>query len=229
MTLVQLTRYTVVAGGAYLALSLAPRAWVIARRIQSVDLKTEDVLRELKYSLLTILIYGAIFAGVFNSVVRPHTQLYFDWRERGPLWLALSVLILILIHDTYFYWMHRFLHTTPLFRWTHRVHHLSTNPTPLASQAFHWLEALFEMLWIVPIFFLIPLTPNALITFSLFSLAYNVYGHLSVEIFQKRWGTTPLLNWLNTSTHHNGHHRFFNRNYGLYFLMWDRWMGTERL
>jgi lathosterol oxidase len=34
--------------------------------------------------------------------------------------------------------------------------------------------------------------------------------------------------WINTSVNHNQHHQFFKGNYGLYFLWWDRWMGTLR-
>ena len=30
------------------------------------------------------------------------------------------------------------------------------------------------------------------------------------------------------TTAHNLHHKRFDGNYGLYFLIWDRWMGTVR-
>ncbi|NBW42885.1 MAG: hypothetical protein EBR29_03555, partial [Sphingobacteriia bacterium] len=38
---------------------------------------------------------------------------------------------------------------------------------------------------------------------------------------KSKWGS-----WVNTSRHHNLHHARFQGNYGLYFLIWDRWMGT---
>jgi sterol desaturase/sphingolipid hydroxylase (fatty acid hydroxylase superfamily) len=31
---------------------------------------------------------------------------------------------------------------------------------------------------------------------------------------------------MNTSIAHNMHHRYFKGNYGLYFLVWDRLIGT---
>ena len=124
--------------------------------------------------------------------------------------------------------MHRLVHLPKFFNHVHQVHHLSTNPSPLAAQAFHPLEAILEMIWIVPIVFLIPLHQKVLLFFSLFSLVYNVYGHLSIEILpasiqQSFWGR-----WLNTSTRHNQHHQFYRGNYGLYFLFWDKLMQTER-
>lgn len=30
------------------------------------------------------------------------------------------------------------------------------------------------------------------------------------------------------SVNHNQHHQYFTGNFGLYFLWWDRWMGTLR-
>jgi sterol desaturase/sphingolipid hydroxylase (fatty acid hydroxylase superfamily) len=33
---------------------------------------------------------------------------------------------------------------------------------------------------------------------------------------------------MNTSVAHNMHHRYFKGNYGLYFTIWDRLMGTLR-
>jgi sterol desaturase/sphingolipid hydroxylase (fatty acid hydroxylase superfamily) len=37
-----------------------------------------------------------------------------------------------------------------------------------------------------------------------------------------------LGKWINTSVNHNQHHQYFKGNYGLYFLFWDRMMGTIR-
>ena len=34
--------------------------------------------------------------------------------------------------------------------------------------------------------------------------------------------------WINTSVAHNLHHEHFEGNYGLYFLVWDRRIGTIR-
>ena len=33
---------------------------------------------------------------------------------------------------------------------------------------------------------------------------------------------------MNTSVSHNLHHQYFKGNYGLYFTIWDRLMGTMR-
>ena len=69
------------------------------------------------------------------------TQMYWRIDERGWGWFSLSVVCAILLHDTYFYWTHRMMHHPKLFRWFHRTHHLSHNPTPWTAYAFDPLEA----------------------------------------------------------------------------------------
>ncbi|MEM7019578.1 MAG: sterol desaturase family protein [Pseudomonadota bacterium] len=74
---------------------------------------------------------------------------------------------------------------------------------------------------------LIPLSPIALILFTFLSFAINVYGHLGFEIAPKWFRYSILFELVNTSTHHNLHHAKFKWNFGLYFRVWDRIMGTE--
>jgi sterol desaturase/sphingolipid hydroxylase (fatty acid hydroxylase superfamily) len=176
----------------------------------------------------TVLIFAAVLAIDHNPTIAPHTAMYTDWRKHGWSWLALSLPAMLLLHDTYFYWMHRVVHHPRLFKAVHRVHHLSRNPSPLAAYAFHPLEALLEMAWILPVLFLLPIHRAVLILFALLSLAMNVIGHLGVEIYPEHWKRHSIMRWLNSPTHHNDHHLHFRGNYGLYFLFWDRLMGTER-
>ncbi len=228
ITTFQALRYLFFAGGTTLLILKASDHWLEKHRVQKVSLQKKDFLRELKYSVVTFFIYGSIFAFIFNPHVRPYTQVYSNIKDYGILWAIFSILLLMLIHDTYFYWMHRIVHAPVLFNRVHRIHHLSTNPSPLAAQSFHPVEAMLEMIWIFPLVFIVPINQKLLITFSFFSMLYNVYGHLSVEIMPEGVRKNIFGKWLNTATHHNGHHRYYNGNYGLYFLFWDRIMKTEQ-
>jgi len=68
-------------------------------------------------------------------------RIYSDPHAFGAPYLLLSGLILLLAHDTWFYWTHRLLHSAWLFRWAHRTHHLSIAPTPWAAYSFAPAEA----------------------------------------------------------------------------------------
>jgi sterol desaturase/sphingolipid hydroxylase (fatty acid hydroxylase superfamily) len=59
-------------------------------------------------------------------------------------------------------------------------------------------------------------------------IVYNIYGHLGWELYPKNFHKTQIGRWINTSVCHNQHHQYFKGNYSLYFLFWDRWMGTLR-
>jgi lathosterol oxidase len=59
-------------------------------------------------------------------------------------------------------------------------------------------------------------------------IVYNIYGHLGYELYPKGFNKHFIGRWVNTSINHNQHHQYFKGNYGLYFLFWDRMLGTIR-
>jgi len=73
-----------------------------------------------------------------------------------------------------------------------------------------------------------PLSPNRPVDFFDFHDYLNVYGHLGYELYPKSFHKHFVGRWINTSVNYNLHHKHFDRNYGLYFLVWDHWMGTVR-
>lgn len=148
--------------------------------------------------------------------------------DYGTIYFILAFPLMILMHDTFFYWAHRGMHNPWLFKKIHLVHHKSTNPSPWASYAFHPLEAIVESMIFVIFLLTIPIHPIHLMVFFVFSLVYNVYGHLGFELYPKGFSKHWFGKWMNTSVSHNLHHQYFKGNYGLYFTIWDRLMGTLR-
>jgi sterol desaturase/sphingolipid hydroxylase (fatty acid hydroxylase superfamily) len=142
-----------------------------------------------------------------------------------------QVIALIVLHDAWFYWMHRALHTRALFRLTHLAHHRSRTPTSWAAYSFATGEAVCEAL-VIPAMFLIvaaiaPVEPLAVFIFLGHQIARNAIGHSGHELAWSGFTRSPLTAWLTTTTHHDLHHSEGRYNYGLYFTWWDRWMGTE--
>jgi len=226
--LVILLRYLIIAAAAFFVFYQIKRRTWRYRKIQVRFPLANDYKREISYSLLTALIFALIGYGLFMTPIRPFTQLYTNLDEYGIAYFFISIIIILLLHDTYFYWTHRLMHHPRVFKFFHRVHHQSTNPSPWAAFAFHPLEAIVEAGIVVVIAFIMPVHPLAIALFLLIMMLYNVYGHLGYELYPKGFSTSKLGRWLNTSVNHNQHHQFFQGNYGLYFLWWDRWMGTLR-
>ena len=203
------------------------RAWFY-RKIQQRWPQSSDYRREIAYSTLASLIFGVVAFLCLGTPLRQYTLFYTKISDYGLGWLLLSIPLTLLIHDTYFYWMHRLMHHRKIYRWTHLLHHRSVNPSPWAAFAFHPLESVAEAAIIPILLFTLPLHPISFFSFVMFMMLFNVYGHLGYELFSKKTYTHPLGKWLNTSVYHNLHHEKFTGNYGLYFTFWDRVCGTLR-
>ena len=221
-------RYVVISGVFFLLFYVLFKSRWAKNKIQPSFPKNQDYWREFGYSILTLLIFVATALLIFYSPLKEYNKVYTDIAAYGWGYWWWSVVAMIFLHDTYFYWAHRAMHHPKIYRHVHLVHHLSRNPSPWAAFAFHPLEAVVETGIVFLIAFLFPFHISALLTFLIFMTVYNAYGHLGFELFPKNFHTSWIGKWVNTSVAHNQHHEKFNGNYGLYFLFWDRWMGTMR-
>jgi lathosterol oxidase len=223
------TRYFFLAGLGFLIFYVLLRRRLLYRKIQSKFPRNSDYAREISYSMITMLIFAFVPVLIIQdpAVVR-HTRYYRQIADHGWFYFWVAFPLLFLIHDAYFYWTHRLMHHRLLFRWFHRVHHRSTNPSPWAAYSFHPLEAVVES-GIFPVFlFTLPVHPIHLFVFFFLMIAYNVYGHLGYELYPRAFNRHWAGRWINTSISHNQHHQYYKGNYGLYFTIWDRLMGTMR-
>lgn len=196
-------------------------------KIQERFAKKKDFIREIAYSMQTTVVIIAVALLIIRTPLVEYTQFYRELSDYPIWWLPISIIVGLIIHDTYFYWMHRTVHHPKLYKKVHLVHHQSVNPSPWASYSFHFFEAIAEAMIAPIVLFLMPIHPLALALIGLFSFIINVYGHLGYEIAPKWLRHSIFFEILNTSTHHNMHHSKFKGNYGLYFRFWDKIMGTE--
>ena len=223
------SRYLLLASLAFLIFYVLLKKKIAGKKIQQKFPRLLDYTREIGFSILTIFIMAFIPAIVIGSPsLSKYTRFYTDINQHSMIWFVLAFPVMAIIHDTYFYWMHRAIHHPGVFKLIHLVHHRSTNPSPFAAYAFHPLEAILEAGIFLVFVFTIPVHFYHLIFFFLFMIIYNVYGHLGWELYPKGFSTHWLGKWINTSVNHNMHHQYFKGNYGLYFLFWDRMMGTIR-
>jgi len=221
-------RYLIIAGIAWLVYYRLLRKRISFKKIQQRFPTGKDYLREIGYSILTVFIFAAVPWALLSTPVEQYTQYYKDIHAHSLLYFWLAFPLMFLLHDTYFYWMHRALHHPKLFKVFHLVHHKSTNPSPWAALAFHPLEAITEAGIFAVFVFVMPIHIIHIVVFFLVMMLYNVYGHLGWELYPEGFSRHWLGKWINTSVNHNQHHQYFKGNYGLYFLVWDRLMGTIR-
>lgn len=220
-------RYGLLAGiGWLLCYVLFKRRW-LHRKIIGKFPRWSEIRREVGYSLLSALIFGLVGAATVYASRHGYTQLYWRVSQHGWPWFWGSIVCTIFLHDAYFYWTHRLMHHPRLFKLFHRVHHLSTNPTPWASYAFSPLEAVVQASIFPLAVTIMPVHPLAFLIFMFWQISFNVLGHTGYEFHPPGLMKSRLRCFLNTPTYHVLHHEKIRGNYGLYFNLWDWLMGTN--
>lgn len=227
MYMMDFGRYVIAAGLVYSLLWLVLRQRLAHRKIQPGKPELRQMLMEFRYSALTVVIYATIGLGLYFGAQAGIFKLIPEFRSGDTGYLIGSTLLMILMHDTYFYWTHRLMHHPRLYRWVHWRHHLSHRPTPWAAYSFAPAEAVVEA-GFAPLFLLfVPMHELGMFLWVSYQIILNTMGHSGIEIFPRGWVGNRWLDWHQTITHHDLHHSRFRYNYGLYFTWWDRLMGTE--
>lgn len=220
---------TLIVGLRYLATS-GFFAWLTGRvhpgRYRGLD---SQIRREIGWSLLSAAIYG-IPAGIVAWGWREHgwTRIYAEAGAYPLWWLPVSLFVYLFLHDTWFYWTHRWMHRPRPFRIAHAVHHASRPPTAWAAMSFHPVEALTGAVVVPVLVLVVPIHVGVLALVLLVMTFMGITNHMGWEIFP-RWLTHSRAGyWLITASHHHRHHENYRCNYGLYFRFWDHLCGTDR-
>ena len=138
------------------------------------------------------------------------------------------MLVYLFLHDTWFYWTHRWMHFPRVFAAAHAVHHASRPPTAWAAMSFHPIEAVTGAVVIPALVLVIPIHVAALgVVLGIMTLM-GITNHMGWEIFPRRFIHSRAGDWLITASHHHRHHEQYQCNFGLYFRFWDHLCGTDR-
>lgn len=219
--------YLFPAGIAYFLFYVVNKEKWKSKRIQQRYPNRKSIKREIGWSLISVLIIAILTHIMYELTRNGYTRMYFSIGQKGWLYLIASSVISIFAYDTYYYWVHRFMHLKKVFPWVHRTHHLSHTPSPWAILAFDPLEVIIEYSIYPILLLLMPMHPIALGIFIMYNIILNTSGHLGFEIVPKSFFNHPLLKYGLTVTHHDMHHSKTNCNYGIYFNIWDRIMKTN--
>ena len=220
-TLVFIVRYLLFAGAGYFLCYKLFGKQLRRFKLQPKFPALGQIKEEIGFSILTFIIYGSGVWLFLYWIENGMTRKYELIATHGLPYFIVSIALMILLHDAYFYWTHRLIHHPVLFRIVHGTHHKFKTPTPWAAFAFHPFEAILSMGIIPLIIFIVPFHQLALICFISFMVLHNVIIHLGFNTDRFR-----LSKGQNSSTEHDYHHLKGHGNYGLYFTFWDKLMGT---
>ncbi|MBT32699.1 MAG: sterol desaturase [Thalassobius sp.] len=220
-------RYVILAGILDLVFYVFLKDKFAIKKISTKPRGKKILVKELVWSGITSLIFA--FTGVIMLILwqNGYTKVYIDL-DAYPWWnYPLSICFFLLIHETYYYWLHRWMHKPAVFKLVHKAHHESITPSPWSAFSFHPLEGLLQA-FVLPLFLLIyPMHYSAIVLLLVLMTVSSFINHLNIEIYPSGFEKNIIGKWLIGATHHTLHHTKFTANYGLYFTFWDKWMHTE--
>jgi sterol desaturase/sphingolipid hydroxylase (fatty acid hydroxylase superfamily) len=143
----------------------------------------------------------------------------FEIDQPGIYWLLLFLLI-----DFQFYWLHRLEHFSRLFWAAHVTHHSAEHMNLTVGFRASLMRPLYDFVFFLPLAFIGFKPIDILLMYSI-SQIWAVFEH--TEMVRK-------LGWLEyifvTPSHHRVHHasnqKYLDRNMGMVLIIWDRLFGT---
>jgi sterol desaturase/sphingolipid hydroxylase (fatty acid hydroxylase superfamily) len=198
-----------------------------ARKIQPRGFKWKIFRNEAFCAVITLTISGA-FLGWVQNRLRAYGIITFR-HEPAQWWvIALEYAAYFFGFDTWFYWLHRWMHKEPVYRWVHKLHHRSTSPNLLTTLSVHPLESLINGGWLVLFTSVFAVHDQAMLLMAPTAMIMGPYVHSGYEFLPRWWNRTWASKWFITATFHDQHHKYFTINYGGYTTIWDRLCGTMR-
>ncbi len=196
-------------------------------KVQVTAPRSAQIKSEIKWTLLSAPFDVVVCLFIYLEFKAGITQLYFSISDFGVAYFIFTFVVLSLLQDLHFYFSHRWLHSKPFLKYIHYIHHVPKNPTPWTSFSFHPIERLIILSFFPIVILFLPLPPGMLIAFTFTSSLSNMLGHSGFEFARTGHAGHYIRRFFGTSTLHNMHHEHFDCNYGLYFSIWDKLLGTE--
>src|SRR5205809_4139240 len=158
------------------------------------------------------IVYVSIFEYFFLHAV-------LQWQTIVAYWL-----VLLLVQDFLYYWLHRFDHEIRFFWATHVTHHSSQHLNFSVGFRSSVFQPLYRFIYFIPL---------AYFSFKPLDILF-IYAATQI------WGIlvhTELINkmgWLEyiliTPSHHRVHHasnaKYLDKNMGMFLVIWDKLFGT---
>lgn len=210
------------AAGVGFGLILVLRPLLKRRKIQPKPFDWKQFWYEVRWSAFT-LTFTSVFGFIIQwGVKNGHTRLE---EPASPGVVLLEFALYFVTFDAYFYFLHRAIHTRPLY-WIHRIHHRSMSPEPLTAFSFHPLEGLLTGGFMLVAIFVFRVHGPSLIAIASFGVVSSVLVHSGYEPFPRWWYRSKLTGWFLTPMFHDRHHTKFVFNFGAFTTIWDRLFGT---
>lgn len=136
--------------------------------------------------------------------------------------------LLLLLHDFFYYWFHRFQHTWAWFWAHHKLHHTEVHMNATTSFRHHWMENVYRIPFIFIPMGLVNIDGAYTVLVWDLALVWAVFTHLNMKL-QLGPLTTVLAGPQFHRIHHSALPEHWNRNFAAFFPVWDLLFGTSHV
>lgn len=199
-----------------------------ARRIQPGRFKWKTFRNEAIFAVINVVASGFLLGGLtwlttrYGLAAKPSAEHVAWWV------VVLEYAVYFFAFDTWFYWLHRWMHQPKVYPYIHKLHHFSTSPNLLTTLSVNPLESLVNG-GFLPIFLaLVPIHQQTMAFIGPTAILMGLYVHCGHEFLPRWWHKSWATKWFITTTFHDQHHKYFNYNFGGYTPIWDYICGTVR-
>ena len=197
--------------------------WISAsHRFQHLRIRASAHALPRKY--VSITLNGALAAAMYAAAAMfGGDVLYQTDLAHSMLHVAVDLLLVLLVYDFFYYFLHRWLHTPTMMRRVHGVHHRVHYPDAMdglylhPAETFAGVALLFTAMAVVG-----PISVASFLTVAFVHSIANIATHTNLVVPHPVFA---LFNyWAVRHDFHHGTHR--NANYASIFPLWDRMFGT---
>ncbi len=197
------------------------------RVLSHKKIQRTQIVREIKLAFYSAWIFGGIGIATLYLWQKGGLKMY-ESLTAFPIWyIPVSILLYLVLQDTYYYWMHRWMHHSKWLWKVHVAHHKSMTTSVLTAFSFHPVEAFLQAIFLPVFLVFVPMSIVGLFVILFIMTISATINHAGIEIYPKGRLTSLFSKCVIGATHHDLHHKFTKKNYGLYFTFWDIIGGTD--
>jgi len=184
------------------------KTYTLRNTVSNVYLMLLNGGLDLAFRLVTLAVLGYFFQ-----------QSLIHWNHDILYWV-----LLVLVEDFMYYWLHRFDHEIRLFWAVHVTHHSSETMNFTVGFRSSVFQPLYRFIYFIPIA-LLGFNPLDLLFVYSATQIWGIFVH--TEYIQKM-GVLEYI--LVTPSHHRVHHgsnpKYLDKNMGMFLILWDKLFGT---
>src|SRR4051812_27407383 len=176
------------------------------------------------FTNLYLMLLNAGIDLVFRLVYLAILQYFFlhailQWQNAFAYWL-----MLLLVEDFLYYWLHRFDHEIRFFWATHVTHHSSQHLNFSVGFRSSVFQPLYRFIYFIPLAYL-GFKPLDIVFIYAVTQIWGIFVHTEM-INKMGWLEYILI----TPSHHRVHHasnaKYLDKNMGMFLVIWDKLFGT---